>query len=301
MATRTFGGTIQIWVLALSDTKVTASNVKWFSVVSWSGLLKSTCSDAVVHHVCEWRSYQVDWACWRATAESAAWNYPETRMHCWLGKRRYFIIFIWWEERRRQVYFVFDLFLGFKIIALQHCQVSRMSLLLLLPQCPLHQRRRRQPLLQFPLWLIDEWCYISYDRLAKTPVVPWAVCPRDGADRSSVLSGLCSSWWHADNALEGTDSKSYRILDLSKKLKSLVWTITSSSEQGASQRCGRVPLTSWGWQWMSWRRRTSQLLSSGLQSVCLALQEGHHLHPANTSLHSCMLSRRWPSSVAPCL
>ena len=32
-------------------------------------------------------------------------------------------------------------------------------------------------------------------------------------------------------------------VDLSKKLKSLVWTITSS-EQGASQRCGRVPLTS---------------------------------------------------------
>ena len=50
---------------------------------------------------------------------------------------------------------------------------------------------------------------------------------------------------------------------------------------------------------MSWRRRTSQLLSSGLQSVCLALQERHRLHPANTSLHSCMLSRRWPSSDAP--
>ena len=90
-------------------------------------------------------------------------------------------------------------------------------------------------------------------------------------------------------------------VDLSKKLKSLVWTITSSSEQGASQRCGRVPLTSWGWQWMSWRRRTSQLLSSGLQSVCLALQERHRLHPANTSLRSCMLSRRWPSSDEPCL
>ena len=140
----------------------------------------------------------------------------------------------------------------------------------------------------------------------KTPVVPWAVCFRDGTDHNSVLSGFCSRWWHADPKFQGIGGHGRQVVPhlqvwIVQKLKSLVWTIMSSSEQGASQRCGRVALTSWGWQWISWRRRTSQLLSSCLQSVCLALQERHRLHPANTSLHSCMLSRRWPSSDASCL
>ena len=57
MATRTFGGTLQIRVRARSDTKVTASNVNDFLLLveaaSWKVLVQSPCSDAVEHHVCE--------------------------------------------------------------------------------------------------------------------------------------------------------------------------------------------------------------------------------------------------------